>query len=746
MGIGQGATGMKGRSAESAGAAGVVQLFRDGLSGIMPDVAEHLPPIELSFTHTRWVVLAAPLILYLYRGRPALVPALAIAGVIVAMNLFAYGVLSRWRDRFEAAWVSVRFAELGIIAVCAAIAHQWLGAQEFSAVMVFPVLCTALVAGLWPIVSMLVTSALLLFLSSAYLHSTDPLYWQWSQMLREDGAVFLYLVAVAMIGLCLAGLVRQARRIAGTDPLTGLANRRHFVSRLNRALRRSGGPVCVILIDLDHFKSVNDRFGHPGGDRVLRTVASVVRDCAGDALVARLGGEEFAVLVAGSRDQAQVLAGMMLARVRETGMIVGPGEICRVTASAGAAEGWSGRTDAATLLHQADQALYRAKACGRDRAEHWQPDMRRAEAPDLHAAQEPAPSLLQWLRAGSSGIGWRETQGWSSLELVKSWLRWAAVPAVFLLPAEGRGIGPAVAGLLILNNCLAAYSGKGSARVSVVRGMVLRLVDIVIIGMITALVHNTVGNTILNGYFAIEIVLATALAGWQGHALASGAALLFIGMNTVRHHEGPILIAGYLVVHGVVLVYLGQMVMLLVGMEVRQSRQEALVDGLTGAATRLGFQHRVREAAAAAEAGRSWAVVAADIDDFKCVNDQWGHLTGDLVLRQVAKVMMAQAEPAEAVGRFGGEEFIFFTPEGPDRARRWVADVQRELQGSRMWAGATPSDGGDLSVTLSFGLARMQGSESLNAALERADSALYEAKATGKNRIVEGYIPVTMPK
>lgn len=157
----------------------------------------------------------------------------------------------------------------------------------------------------------------------------------------------------------------ELSRAAATDPLTGLANRRSFDAALDRLLG-SGRPACVAIIDLDHFKSVNDRHGHEAGDRVLTTFADLARGVLRDGdMVARLGGEEFGVLLPGA-DAAQ--ARMVCERVRRlvaaTEFPVASGAL-RVTASVGLAEVTPGVTRA-EVLRAADEALYRAKAEGRD--------------------------------------------------------------------------------------------------------------------------------------------------------------------------------------------------------------------------------------------------------------------------------------------------------------------------------------------------------------------------------------------
>ncbi|MEG3160429.1 diguanylate cyclase [Sphingomonas sp. LB2R24] len=150
-----------------------------------------------------------------------------------------------------------------------------------------------------------------------------------------------------------------ARLLADTEPLTGLLNRRAF---LTRAIGRPGDQMLLIA-DVDHFKRVNEMIGHDGGDEVLRVVARALRNAVpADALVARIGGEEFAILV----DAANAVApDSVLDRLRGQRM---PFDIA-VTASIGACTGpLLDETDWKLLYNCADRALFAAKAAGRDRA------------------------------------------------------------------------------------------------------------------------------------------------------------------------------------------------------------------------------------------------------------------------------------------------------------------------------------------------------------------------------------------
>lgn len=158
---------------------------------------------------------------------------------------------------------------------------------------------------------------------------------------------------------------------AHLDPLTGLPNRAVLESRLDLAVsqtRRGNDGLAVLLIDLDYFKQINDERGHLAGDVVLKTVAQRLTNClrAGDTAI-RFGGDEFVILAdkITNEHEAAVLADRILASVR-TPIVLGKTEI-RVSASIGIAVNIGGSASPHTLLGQADDAMYKAKALGRDR-------------------------------------------------------------------------------------------------------------------------------------------------------------------------------------------------------------------------------------------------------------------------------------------------------------------------------------------------------------------------------------------
>lgn len=167
-------------------------------------------------------------------------------------------------------------------------------------------------------------------------------------------------------------------RLLSTDPLTGLPGRRNMEERLAlewQQSQRDGHPAVIAMMDLDHFKRVNDRFGHASGDEVLRWVGAGARhQLRAHDLVFRYGGEEFLAYLADSTLDAALGTLERIRRVIETSAVVLPGGECvRLTASFGLCACGAGQ-DMAAIIDRADQALYEAKRTGRNRVVCWRPD------------------------------------------------------------------------------------------------------------------------------------------------------------------------------------------------------------------------------------------------------------------------------------------------------------------------------------------------------------------------------------
>ena len=190
----------------------------------------------------------------------------------------------------------------------------------------------------------------------------------WFAVMTLEAVLNGIALAVLILALTKERMELAHRNAAMLDPLTGIANRRAFIelgSRLLKARARDRKPVAVILFDLDRFKEINDRFGHSAGDRVLKTFCRVARaTLRAEDLVGRLGGEEFAAILSG---MPAIGAAATAERIRAAfEEAAGTGA---TTVSAGIVASESPGNDIELLLDRADEALYLAKANGRNRIE-----------------------------------------------------------------------------------------------------------------------------------------------------------------------------------------------------------------------------------------------------------------------------------------------------------------------------------------------------------------------------------------
>lgn len=184
-------------------------------------------------------------------------------------------------------------------------------------------------------------------------------------VLYAVGTVFIILMMVS------ERTVRAHKAAASIDPLTGLLNRRGFGEATSRMIEReakAGRSVSVLIFDIDHFKSINDRFGHPAGDEVLKLFATVITsNLRISDLVGRIGGEEFAAMLPCAVEESLVAADRVREAFQNCGIEVDDAPIA-TTVSIGVAGG-PANTELDVLLASADTALYRAKRTGRNRVE-----------------------------------------------------------------------------------------------------------------------------------------------------------------------------------------------------------------------------------------------------------------------------------------------------------------------------------------------------------------------------------------
>ena len=189
-------------------------------------------------------------------------------------------------------------------------------------------------------------------------------------------AVYLYTtfasaLVFGVFGIVAGRVMSKLRNASTHDPLTGLANRRLLMGQLPSLIangQRRNEPLCVLMLDLDHFKRVNDTYGHSVGDRTLVALArSVEKDVRKGDIIARYGGEEFVVICPNADEEAGI---KIAERIRESIATLGEDELGFdgvQTISIGLVVAEPLAQSATELLNQADEALYEAKSSGRDR-------------------------------------------------------------------------------------------------------------------------------------------------------------------------------------------------------------------------------------------------------------------------------------------------------------------------------------------------------------------------------------------
>ena len=272
--------------------------------------------------------------------------------------------------------------------------------------------------------------------------------------------------------------ISEARRIreeithlAHHDALTGLANRAQFQQRLVGTIG-SGAPVAVLLIDLDHFKEVNDTLGHPVGDALLRETANRLRACARPAdLIARLGGDEFALILVDHAGKADIkaLAGSILALANAPHLI--DGQSIRVAASVGIALASGAGDDPDEVFKRADIALYVAKARSRGGFRFFEPAMETG----VKERQALRHDLADALARGEFSLAYQPivdlaTNSVCSFEALLRWthpVRGPVTPDQFIAIAEETGQIVEIGDWVLRTACAEAARWPSSVSVAV---------------------------------------------------------------------------------------------------------------------------------------------------------------------------------------------------------------------------------------------------------------------------------------
>ncbi|KRA18357.1 GGDEF domain-containing protein [Acidovorax sp. Root568] len=313
---------------------------------------------------------AGYILLFLWLGS---MPLAAVNVLSIAMYLGAYRLIQK---RYNTAALALIWLEVIGHSALGSLLIGWESGFHYYLLMFIPAIVIANTRGYAaPMVLALLAYYLGLHMLSDAVGPLDPLPAHSVKIVNWVHICVVFAMSAALsafyrrtILIAEARLRKQATR----DPLTGLANRSHFDAQATEALersRRSGAPVTLLLCDVDHFKRVNDQYGHAVGDQVLVAMGQVLADNLreGDVL-ARWGGEEFlALMPASPLDAASATAERIRAAVARAPLPVGP-EPLALTLSFGVAL-VHGPDDLQAAIARADQALYAAKHAGRNRVQ-----------------------------------------------------------------------------------------------------------------------------------------------------------------------------------------------------------------------------------------------------------------------------------------------------------------------------------------------------------------------------------------
>jgi diguanylate cyclase (GGDEF)-like protein len=577
------------------------------------------------------------------------------------------------------------------------------------------------------------------------------------------------------------------RALSLTDALTQVHNRRSILALLEAEVARSqrhGPTLAVALLDLDHFKTVNDTFGHPAGDRVLQEAARVLgATLRQNDAVGRFGGEEFLLLMPHTtRAEAEVVLERCRAQLAALDLRADNGERIPVSASFGfAVNGGSPAITGDLLVQAADQALYRAKQAGRNRVAAG--DAAALAAGTAHPA--PVRAVADATNATGNRGWWKSLEGWR--EQTAGVLEWSMMARAALMLGLLLALQAGVLLYLLVTPHVpsaAAQLDMGVVRLLTWVQLAQCAVSVLLLGL--ALHFRRRGRTdsrwfeyLTTQYFAIAAASMVFDIGILG---ISTGGILTVGpmVGFILFRRAPVLAATVTSVTCiVVLAYasalgwvpyapmasltlpgwqlatpfwvfthylffvpvMGVGLMLAVQIFGRWREREAqfralsLTDALTGVHNRRSILALLdREVARTFRLGPPLAVVILDLDHFKKINDTYGHPTGDRVLQEAARALTASLRKSDAVGRYGGEEFLLLLPDTSMEGAVVLAERCRQ----QVAALEISADNGErFRISASFGLASNEKDYCLygETLVKVADGALYRAKESGRNRV-----------
>lgn len=606
---------------------------------------------------------------------------------------------------------------------------------------------------------------------------SDSLIWTHSQLLMAAPHLIIDVTVAALLIGQWRVREQRTRELSLTDSLTGIHNRRSILAKLSREVSRAqrrGQALAVAVFDLDHFKQINDLWGHPIGDLVLQqTTAAVGAEIRGNDALGRIGGEEFLLIMPNtSLAQAQHTAERCRQRLRALKIYSDNRKPVPVAASFGVCcADHHEQLDGLSLIGCADQALYHAKADGRNRV----------NISNYTANAHQDHQSVSW--------HWRELlsrRGWS--ELLRSILGWSPVAKTMMVTA--------ITGFISLNvivqtsaliNTADGVSAERTFNVEVAAHMRMAAMGVLAICLVllaagrwvqprwpSARVYQIISlqffsMALLGLGYAIGILymptgimlLCSPIVGFMLFERAIVLPVFFLALATVMSLAylsalkvipyAPVLtreisesqLNNPLVTVGIYLflTLCMSIVFLLVDNVLGSWRQReadlleaSQIDALTQVMNRQSVMHELDEAISEAQRQEaSLAVALLDLDHFKLINDRWGHPVGDAVLARAAGVIQNALRHGDVIGRLGGEEFLLlFRQVDAEQAIALAERCRESLQQCHV----QNEQGEHVPVSASLGVAiyGAHGDQS-DSLIKAADEALYRAKHAGRNQV-----------
>jgi diguanylate cyclase (GGDEF)-like protein len=569
---------------------------------------------------------------------------------------------------------------------------------------------------------------------------------------------------------------RELIELTRIDSLTGLPNRRYFAETLRGILGSAtrNEPIVLAIFDLDAFKALNDRFGHPAGDECLRAIGAHLRDQIHPEheFAARHGGEEFVVVWQGTDpDHARARIEQLRRSIGELSIAaLGPAV---VTASAGSAELCVAAGDSTeltadqqaglthALMKRADRAVYRAKESGRDRTEHDLSPVRTADpvtadtqpaayddtGPQLHATL----TTLRFERPEdeSAFLSLFEVQGRRARRFIMIGLLivcaaiFTSQEVLLKMPPAASTFGRLTLAVGIAPAAVVALIGASWSRLQRWSAPIyIAAVAVVLTAqMFERAIQTPRGFDVVPFLMPVSVLLSLGVVRIVYRLLMPSMVALLAGLIVCELSTIAVTGNEVLTINTTVVMVYATVRFAYVLERTRRldwSRSQILeilshTDPLTRLPNRRSFTAALRDEVAA---GRTPELLLIDVDHFKEYNDRFGHIAGDECLSAVgAQLQRAAHAHGGIAARLGGEEFAVILPDGHDSRDR--AEALRTAV-----TGPPPEDAAGLSITVSAGLAAwpvdapVDDPDTAAARLiERADAALYEAKRNGRNRL-----------